>query len=91
MSMNGAKALVAKLKSDEKLAAEFKKSKSEEEFLKLAKKHGYDTTLKEFQDALKEYKEEHTEISDAELDQVAGGISIVGVDYVIVGAETSQS
>lgn len=80
--MNDASALVAKIRSDESLRLELKEAKSEEDFLEIAKKFGYDVNVDEFKKAMaKEYHPEGDELSDEQLDQVAGGLSIVGVDY----------
>ncbi len=93
MTANNAKALLAKLQSDEKLAKELKNAKSEADFLEKAKKHGYEVSIAEFKKATEELKKSHAksgEISDAELEKVAGGISLVGIDYAFVGVQTSK-
>ena len=93
MAIDSAKALVAKLKSDKAMAEEFKKAKSEAEFLEFAKKHGYNVSVAEFGKAAKAAKKGKAaagKISDKELDQVAGGISIVGVDYSFTVAMTAK-
>jgi predicted ribosomally synthesized peptide with nif11-like leader len=82
MAMNDASALVAKIRSDESLRDALKDAKSEEDFLDVAKKFGYDVTVDDFKRAMaKEYHPEGDELSDEQLDQAAGGLSIVGVDY----------
>lgn len=92
MTANGAEALVAKIASDKAMADEFAKSKSEADFLKIAKKHGYDVTLPDFVAALAAAKKAPTgELSDKELDQVAGGLSIVGVDYAFTVTQTARA
>lgn len=91
MSANNAKALVAKLGTDAAMGKEFAKAKSEADFLKVAKKHGFDVTLADFQAELaKAKKTGKKQLSDNELDQASGGLSIVGVDYAFVGVQTSK-
>jgi predicted ribosomally synthesized peptide with nif11-like leader len=92
MTANNAKALVAKLGTDEAMAKDFAKAKSEADFLKAAKKHGYDVTLQDFTAELAKAKKapKKKELSDKDLDQAAGGISIVAVDYAFVGIQTAK-
>lgn len=93
MTANNAKALLAKLQSDHSLANELKNSKSEADFLEKAKKHGYEVSIDEFKKATDELKESHSksgQLSDDELEKVAGGLSLVGVDYAFVGVQTSK-
>ena len=92
MSLEKAKALVAKLHSDQSLAAEFRTSGSEAKLLEVAKKHGYDVTVEEFKAASKEFRSSKgaKELSDEHLEQVAAGLSIVGVDYAFTAVQTSS-
>ncbi len=92
MSLESAKALVAKLQSDQTLAGEFRSAGSEAKLLEVAKKHGYDVTVEEFKAASKEVRSAKgaKELSDEHLDQVAAGLSIVGVDYAFTAAETAS-
>ncbi len=93
MTANNAKALLAKLQSDEKLAKELKNSKNESEFLEKAKKHGFEVTIADFKKATEELKKSHAksgQLSDDELEKVAGGLSLVGVDYAFVGVQTAK-
>jgi predicted ribosomally synthesized peptide with nif11-like leader len=87
MSTASAKALVAKLQSDTDFQTTMKEAKSKEDFLNVARKHGFDVSLEEFQAAAKEFIPKGR-VKDEELDKVAGGLSIVGVDYAFVAAET---
>ena len=93
MTANNAKARLAKLQSDHALANELKNSKDEADFLEKAKKHGYEVSIAEFKTATQELKESHSksgQLSDEELEKVAGGLSLVGVDYAFVGVQTSK-
>jgi predicted ribosomally synthesized peptide with nif11-like leader len=93
MTANNAKALLAKLQSDQNLAKEFKNSKDESDFLAKAKKHGFEVSIEEFKKATEELKKSHAksgQLSDDELEKVAGGLSLVGVDYAFVGVQTSK-
>lgn len=93
MTIDSAKALVAKIASDPALAKEFSAAKTEQDFLNLTKKHGYNVTLPEFKPALEEAKKNKgagKELSDDQLDQVAGGISIVGVDYAFTVVQVAK-
>jgi len=90
MSLSSAKALVAKLQSDTDLQADMKKAQSEQDFLNVAKKQGFDVSLAEFHAAVKESTPKG-KINDEELDKVAGGLSIVGVDYAFVAIQTSSN
>ncbi|MCX8131423.1 MAG: Nif11-like leader peptide family natural product precursor [Clostridia bacterium] len=103
MSINNAKALIQKLRSDKSLAKAFANAKTTEEFLNLAAKHGYDITLDEFTEALDELKdvicESIDDLKDAleesnddgkQIDQ-AVGLTIVGVDYAFVAVQTSST
>ena len=90
MTASSAKALVAKLQSDKTLQAAMKKAKSEQDFLDVAKKHGFEVTLAEFHKAVKEMGSTKKDLKDEELDKVAGGLSIVGVDYAFVGVQTAK-
>jgi predicted ribosomally synthesized peptide with nif11-like leader len=92
MAIDSAEALVAKLQSDESLRAEFKKATSEEAFMEIAKKMGYNTNLDEFRKAVaKKYHPAAGELSDDDLDKAAGGLSIVGVDYAFTAIQTASS
>lgn len=93
MGLDSAKALVAKLNSDEAMAKDFQAAKSEEEFLSAVKKYGYDVTVEDFKAALadaQQAKGKSNELSDDQLDQVAGGLSFVGIDYAFTAVQTSK-
>lgn len=93
MTANNAKALLAKLQSDQNLAKELKDSKDEADFLAKAKKHGFEVSIDEFKKAAEELKQSHAksgQLSDEELEKVAGGLSMVGIDYAFVGVQTSK-
>jgi predicted ribosomally synthesized peptide with nif11-like leader len=82
MAMDDASALVAKIRSDEALRNALKDAKSEDDFQAVIKKFGYNVSFADFQKAVaKEFHPEGDQLSDDQLDQVAGGLSIVGVDY----------
>lgn len=87
MELNNAKALVAKIASDPEVAKVFAAIKSAGEFLEAAKKFGYSCTLEEFTEAKKEAVEGNEEMSDDELTQTSGGLSMVGVDYAFTVVE----
>lgn len=89
MSAASAKALVAKLQSDADFQTTMKGAKSEQDFLNAAQKHGFDVSLEEFHTAAKEFIPKG-KVKDEELDKVAGGLSIVGVDYAFVATQTSK-
>ncbi|MEZ7893059.1 MAG: Nif11-like leader peptide family RiPP precursor [Candidatus Wallbacteria bacterium] len=91
MTLNNAKALLAKIQSDPKLSDELKQSKSEADFLEKAKKHGYEVTIAEFRKALEELSEtKKGELSEKELEKVAGGLTFVGIDYAFVSIQTAK-
>ncbi len=92
MSAESAKALVAKLQSDIDLQNQLKKAKSEEDFLSIAQRQGFEVSIPEFRQAAQESLAAGPKkaMSDEELDKVAGGLSIVGVDYVFVGVQTAS-
>ncbi|MBP7175145.1 MAG: Nif11-like leader peptide family RiPP precursor [Thermoclostridium sp.] len=89
MGIDSAKALAAKVLTDEMLAKQLSEAKTEEEFYAIIRKMGYSCSAEEFQAAFKEAKEKQP-LSDEQLDQVAGGLSLVGVDYAFVGVQTSK-
>jgi predicted ribosomally synthesized peptide with nif11-like leader len=92
MALNNAKALVAKLASDGELAKVFAAIKSAEEFAEAAKKNGYDCTLDEFLEAKKSASDAgEGKMSEDELSQTSGGLSLIGVDYAFTAAETSSN
>ncbi len=93
MTANNAKALLAKLQGDHALANELKNSKDEADFLEKAKKHGYEVSIDEFKKATEELKESHSksgQLSDSELEKVAGGLSFVGIDYAFTAVQTTK-
>lgn len=54
-----------------------------------AQEHGYDVTIKEMQEYFREIAEERaSELSDAELDIVAGGKRSPGADFLIAGFDS---
>ncbi|VBB45602.1 conserved hypothetical protein [uncultured Desulfatiglans sp.] len=82
MAIDSAEGLVAKLQSDESLRGELKKAESEADFLEIAKKMGYNVSVDEFKKAMvKRFHPKGGELSDQQLDQVAGGLPVVGIDY----------
>ncbi len=89
MSNDGAKALAAKVLTDEDLAKKLGEAKTEAEFDAVVAKLGYTCTATEFEAAFKEAQEK-TPLSDDQLDQASGGLSIVGVDYAFVAVQTSK-
>lgn len=92
MSKENAAALVAKLSTDTALAQQLNTAKSEAEFLQEVKKLGFDVTVAEFKTALDDFKKSPAakELSDAKLDQVSAGLSIVGADYAFVAVQTTS-
>ncbi|WKY47600.1 Nif11-like leader peptide family natural product precursor [Eubacteriaceae bacterium ES3] len=90
MSIDGAAALAAKVLSDEGLAKEINEAKTGADFDAIVAKLGYSCTADEFAAAFAEAKEKQP-ISDDQLDQAAGGLSIVGVDYAFVATQTATS
>ncbi|ATW23941.1 Nif11-like leader peptide family RiPP precursor [Candidatus Formimonas warabiya] len=87
MGIDGAKALAAKVLTDETLAKEINAAKTEAEFNAIVAKLGYNCTADEFQAAFKEAQSKQP-LTDEQLDQAAGGLSIVGVDYAFVATQT---
>lgn len=94
MSSDGAKALVAKVMSDHDFAKELNLAKSAADFQAVAGKLGYDVTQEEFKDAFDAARNElppKGELNDVQMEQVAGGLSIVGVDYAFTATQTARS
>lgn len=89
MELTNAKALIAKITSDPEVAKTFAAIKSAEEFEAAAKKLGYACTLAEFKAAKEEGVAAGEEMSDSELAQTSGGLSMVGVDYAFTIVEVS--
>jgi len=83
MSIDGARALAAKVLTDEALENEIKAAKTEAEFDSVVAKLGYSCSAAEFIAAFKEAQAKQP-ISDEELDHAAGGITLVGMDYPFV-------
>jgi predicted ribosomally synthesized peptide with nif11-like leader len=83
MSIDSARALAAKVLTDEVLEKQIKDTNSEAEFDAVITKWGYHCSVSEFVAAFKEAQAKQP-ISDEELDQAAGGISLVGIDYPFV-------
>ncbi len=90
MAMDDAKALAAKVLSDEKLAKELNEAKTEGEFNKIIAKLGYNTTAAEFKVAFEEARAGGRELSDKQLEQVAGGLSLVGVDFAFTIVQVNK-
>lgn len=90
MSIDGARALAAKVLTDEALAKQINDAKTEAEFNAIVAKLGYSCAADEFKAAFKEAKDKQP-ISDDQLDQAAGGLSIVGVDYAFTATQTARS
>jgi predicted ribosomally synthesized peptide with nif11-like leader len=90
MELTNAKALLAKIVSDPEVAKIFSAIKTPEDFLAEAKKLGYSCTLEEFVAAKKEgLPAGEGAMSDDELAQTSGGLSMVGVDYAFTAVETA--
>ncbi len=87
MSIDGARALAAKVLTDEALAKQLNEAKTEAEFDVIVAKLGYTCSAEEFHAAFKEAQAKQP-LSDDQLDQAAGGLSIVGVDYVYTAVQT---
>ena len=83
MSIDGAKALAAKVLTDEALAKQLDDAKTEAEFDAVVARLGYSCSATEFIAAFKEAQAKQP-ISDEELDQAAGGTSMIGFDYPFV-------
>ncbi|MDD3169513.1 MAG: Nif11-like leader peptide family natural product precursor [Eubacteriales bacterium] len=90
MSIDGAKALAAKVLTDAGLAKQLNEVKTEEEFKSIIAKMGYSCSMEEFEAAFKEAKKAKP-LSDEQLDQASGGLSIVGVDYAFVATQTARA
>ncbi|SMC90179.1 Nif11-like leader peptide family RiPP precursor [Sporomusa malonica] len=90
MSIDGAKALAAKVLTDETLAKQINEAKTEAEFQEVVAKLGYSCTAEEFKAAFTEAQASQP-LSDEQLDQVAGGLSIVGVDYAFTATQTARA
>ena len=92
MELTNAKALLAKIASDPEVAKIFAGITSAEAFDAEAKKLGYSCTLDEFIAARKEGIGDGKEgaMSDAELAQTSGGLSMVGVDYTFAAVQTAS-
>lgn len=88
MAMDDAAALAAKVLSDADLAKKLNEAKTEDEFNKIIAKLGYNTTAAEFKTAFDKARSGSKELSDAQLEQVAGGLSLVGVDYTFTVVKT---
>ena len=69
MSIESAKALIEKMKTDEGFRNKAEAIKDSDEFVSFAKSEGFDCT----QDEIKQVSEE---LSDQELDAAAGGVNI---------------
>ena len=91
MALNDAKALLAKIASDPETAKIFAAVTSAKDFDEAARKFGYACTLDEFVAAKNEGLPEGAgnELSDEELAQTSGGLSLVGLDYAFTMAETA--
>lgn len=91
--MEQAKALLAKIASDPEVAKTFAAITSAEAFEAEAKKMGYTCTMAEFVEAKKNAPAaaEEGEMSDSELAQTSGGLSLVGVDYAFTVIETCSN
>jgi len=83
MSIDDARALAAKVLTDEALAKQINDVKTEAEFDAIVAKLGYKVKADEFIAAFKEAQDKQP-ISDEELDHAAGGITLVGLDYPFV-------
>lgn len=90
MGIDGAKALAAKVSTDEMLAKQINAAGTEAEFNAVVGKLGYSCSVDEFQAAFKEAKEKQP-LSDDQLDQASGGLSIVGVDYAFTATQTARA
>ena len=92
MDLTNAKALVAKITSDPEVAKIFAAITSPDAFDAEAKKLGYSCTLDEFIAARKEAVAAGAEgsLSDDELAQTSGGLTMVGVDYTFAAVYTTS-
>jgi len=90
MSIDGAKALAAKVLTDEVLAKQINEAKTEAEFQAVIAKLGYSCSTDEFKAAFEEAQKSQP-LTDEQLDQVAGGLSIVGVDYAFTATQTARN
>lgn len=61
--------------SDKTLAAKLQTAESFEDFIAIANKAGYDFTIEDFKNAVQEKKTQNSELSDSDLEAVAGGSS----------------
>ncbi|MCC8166009.1 MAG: Nif11-like leader peptide family RiPP precursor [Planctomycetes bacterium] len=73
MTMEDAKAVAERLRSDEALVTELGQVKTEEDFKRVMNRLGYDTDSSEVKIALEETHDDEEKLSDAQLGQVAGG------------------
>jgi predicted ribosomally synthesized peptide with nif11-like leader len=83
MSIDSARALAAKVLTDELLEKQIQDAKTEAEFDDVVAKWGYSCSVAEFMAAFKDAQAKQP-ISDEELDHAAGGITLVGIDYPFV-------
>lgn len=87
--MSDAKALVAKALSDETLLKKINEAKTEAEFDSIVGKLGYENIkAMDFQNAFKEAMNNKTETKS--VDQVAVGLSMVGIDYAFTAVQASK-
>lgn len=89
MTIDGAKALAAKVLTDENLAKQLGEATTEADFDAVVAKLGYTCTASEFEAAFKE-AQENAPLTDEQLDQASGGLSIVGVDYAFTAVQTAR-
>ncbi|MEN1760519.1 Nif11-like leader peptide family RiPP precursor [Anoxynatronum sibiricum] len=89
MSMDGAKALAAKVLTDKELAKQVGEAKTEAEFDAVVAKMGYTCSAEEFEAAFEE-AQKNAPLTDDQLDQASGGLSIVGVDYAFTAVQTTK-
>jgi predicted ribosomally synthesized peptide with nif11-like leader len=92
MSMESAKACIAKLKSDPAFGKSLEAAKTDAERIAFMKKAGFDFTKDEFKQAVKAAKGK-SELSEKDLAKVAGGTSAtwVGVGAGVRGAVASAA
>lgn len=69
MSMESARGFIAKIKTDEDFARRVRECKDAEDRMAFARQAGFDFTADEIQRA-------RQELSDSELDRVAGGVEV---------------
>lgn len=91
MAMNGAQALVAKKATDLEFAKEVETATNAGDFQEVISKYGYDCSWEDFKFASRTANSKTTKQESNQLDQLSGGLSMVGIDYGFVALNTSSS